>query len=360
MVAREHQHPGVVQRRLGEPGVGVGLERGLDLLAELGAEPREGRLLQLELARPLPARGIDPLQLGAQLVHGRVEPLAVARGRARLDQRRVVLTAPLEEERLGPLGPYELRQVLVELGVAVDPHRGVGELVDHGLGQLGLAALEHGREQRVVEPAERAVGRHRQAQRVEPRRLELVHRRARLVEVEVADVRQGPHDREPPGVRGERVGGGRAHVVGDRAPAGVVDLGVAAALFEPQPLLREAAHLEHQLELGPARRVALALEHLLDRLAAPHDPELRRPHVERVAARGGGADQAGERQGEARRPSSRVGAPHPIWMTCDSLSSTSSGGSPAPCGADASAGVGSPCGAGCSPRTGPLRYLCQA
>jgi hypothetical protein len=119
---------------------------------------------------------------------------------------------PGQEEPLRSAGADEVGEALVEDGTARRVKRVVGELVNDGIGKRQRVGAQRGREEGVVEPAERAERRGRAKTSVESLRHQVAFGGSGRAEIEVALVWNSPHDRKPPRPRPEPVAvGTRKH-----------------------------------------------------------------------------------------------------------------------------------------------------
>jgi hypothetical protein len=209
-----------------------------------------------------------------------------------------------EELDRAPLA-HEVGKALVEGDATRDEERVVRQLVDDGRDQRYVLVAQHGGQQRVVEPAERAEGADRPHVHVKAAALEAVGRGERAVGVEEALVGHAPDDREPPRDRLEPVAVRRRQHEAERVPVHPRVGRVAVAGVEAQHVIGEGARLQHQLELAPHFRRGLRVrDHVDDRSPPVQDLRLfvaRAQYVEGRAARrhGGGAEQQREQRGPA-------------------------------------------------------------
>ncbi len=221
---------------------------------------------------------------------------------------RLVVTRPAEELDSAD-GAHKVGEALVELDMPADEQRVMRHLVDHRLHQPDAVLAEHGREERVGQPAQRAEGGGRAQVRIVVLLLQLARLALRRLPAEEALVGHAPDDGEPPGVGGQpihRAGGEH------QRQSVAVDLGeggVAVADVEPEVAGGEAPGLDHQLQLSPRLQVdRRVVEDVADGAAPREDTRLLPGGAQHVAGRAGeerGAehDQDGE-QGDGQGPES--------------------------------------------------------
>lgn len=195
------EQQGVVQFRSAEGGVAFGLKF-QRAEALLGAGEEVGALVEGH------ASGVRLLQLvekGGEKLREQERILPASDGV--LACRRVVVRF---EEKDGAAVPDEVREGFVEVRVPADVAGGVEQLVKDGLDQADAVLPQRGRQQRVVEPAERAEGRGGAHVGVEAPRLQRRRLGVCLCGAEEALVGYATDDREPPGMgpQAQALGGG--------------------------------------------------------------------------------------------------------------------------------------------------------
>ena len=245
MVEPDGQEVGVVQPAPAEARITPGLEPGL--------EPCE--IPERVCKDPFPSRHLFPVgnRRAVQPVQPRQEAGKKFGEQAFIMERSlrrkgegVGLPQDLPEKPEGPRHAHQDRKTLVEFPLSPDIERGMGHLMEKGLGQVHGSAFYQVQGQRIPEPAQRAEGVGPAHECVQTFFLQPVFFLSGPVPVEKTQVRHTAHHREPPGDGTQAVPGcGGDHV--ERTPGRRhVDGLVAVGLPESQVLFPERLDPAHQ------------------------------------------------------------------------------------------------------------------
>ena len=221
---------------------------------------------------------ITQVQSSLALQHGDLET------NRRLEKSGFLSAARPKEPRSTSCS-HKVCKRLVEHGLARCVERVVCELMDDGVREVHRIATERRREQRVVEPAERAERRGGTQIGVVAARLEISRGLVCRREVEEPLVWHTPHNGKPPRVRIEAVAVGTREHEHERVVRHAAVRRKALTRLEADGIHREGPGRKHELQLAPDSRIGLGVGHDAgDGAAIREDPPLRPCGLREVAA----------------------------------------------------------------------------